>query len=158
MLKITISRKGLNLKGWRMRFRRIIREEVVRVLKMWRSGTLPKHFKARAGNIYKYHPRKKKYTDRQRKKYGQYQPMVFTGKSRERMIRDQREPTGRGGKMSLHLPADKQFHIKYPGWPHRMRDEVTEITRQEIELLRKTLQENVVRRINAEQDTEKLTI
>ena len=149
---MTLSRKGLP-RNWRRRFGQIVKEEMQRALVQWREGTLPKHFQPGAGNIYKYQPRTNKYQKRKRRKG--LGPMVYSGDSRRKMLADAREPKGGTKRVVLRLKSPRAFHKKFPGWDHRMADEITKVTKKELTEMYYIISVRVARRLTEERSYEK---
>lgn len=155
MVKLTLMKKGLPKNMMRL-WRTIMKDELAKILIAWRENTLPKHFKTGAGQIYKYHRRKPAY--RMKKRGLNLPPLIYSGRSRRKMIADRRRPSGSSKRATLRLKAESFWNLRRKAFPARgktLAHEITKVTQKEADNMLKVLLAKVSHRINENRHFEK---
>lgn len=79
----------------------------------WWSNTLPGHFRAGAESKYEYRQRNRQYMERKFKSKGHQDPLVFTGRARDKMLRQFPKPVILKHEMRLRFTGiHKGFYVK----------------------------------------------
>ena len=98
-IKTTIEEIGATPGIAKKHLKRIIKREMIFILKRWQTKTLPKHFAESARYRYRnvsggYRKRTQKHTVRKFKKFGHKRPLEFTGQLKREILRTQIRVTG----------------------------------------------------------------
>ncbi|MGB0714271.1 MAG: hypothetical protein ACPGXK_00220 [Phycisphaerae bacterium] len=118
--------------------------------RFWHRYFRPKHFTAKGAREYGYAPRKGErgsgrafkgsYTARKLKRFGHTRPLVYTGESAQlARIMDVRG-TSRGSRTVIHA---RGLNRRNPNSTINMRDEMTRISRGEVQRLTKLISESL---------------
>lgn len=155
MVKITLSKSGIP-KDQRKLFRHAATVATRRALEDWREDILPKHFEPGAARKYKYHKRSEKYQKR-KNRMGK-RPLVFSGRTKQLALGDKRPAKGENKKIILSLKSERYVHIKKPGWPHRVRDEVVILSNKELKDMGKQIETDIANQMNNHKAFEKMVL
>jgi hypothetical protein len=149
MIKITLTKQNTP-KLMADKLPAIIKAALIETAKLWRRDALPTHFATGAAVRYRYQKRTDKYQNRKRR-MGNPPAMVYSGKARQRMLADRREPTGTAKKITLKVASFGFFNYTYKTWPqgHTMAKEVAAMTPEDLKKIHADTQRLVTEKINA---------
>ena len=151
MLRFHIIKRGIP-RGFVRLVKDACHAALVNIAKGWQRDTLPKHFTWQAARQWNYWKRQPKYMAWKRRKNLPF--LVLSGQGRRDILGDHRQPKGERMVVTVRMEAPRYFHIKNPGWPWRLRDEVTAVTDKEVDAMAGEVDRQVQRQIAAIKDVE----
>lgn len=154
MIKVSLTKRGIATKRGVSLLRSAAAKGMKKMLLDWSDATMPNHFKRGAGNKYKYQRRSTAYQRRKdRRGLG---PMVYTGKSKQKILSQHPQVTGTSKKVIMRIKVTGPFGRRYKGWNHKMGDELTVMTKDETNKMFKVLQEDITTELNESKFTESM--
>lgn len=124
--------------------RQIVKEGLAANGDYWHKNYRRRHFHVRAYTYYRYTPRKRGYDRYKRKKLGHTHPLVFTGVSRN--LSEGKTIRATPDKVDVIMPT-RAFNWKPKGSQVNMRDEFTQISRDEEQELDRRLEAFAVKQL-----------
>ena len=132
-------------------FRGIVKEGMREILDFWHNKYLPKHFTKAGAREYKYEDRSSTHMKKKIKYYRHADPLVYTG-DMKKMLKQMLFISGTAKKATGKMRGPKYLHTKGRNQPDKA-DEITRISRPEIQIFAQRMDKHITKKINAVKTT-----